>query len=175
MINTRYNPSKAPGSVRLPGLANNGTGSVPVPVNGNPANSYGLPTSENSNNKLNEQGRAELYNFLITLAKKKNRNSSIDTLLKVNDLEMKHIIMYKYLIIDSFNSKDYVTVNKCYEKLLELLMKKSDNRYIYSLIIYIDIERKFYAKRNKNNTDKFNINIKPINNLYRHGTYDNNL
>ncbi len=119
--------------------------------------------SKTSNNKLNEQDRSEIYDFLVKLVNQNNRNSSIKTLLNEDNLKMKHIIMYKYLIIDSFNKKDYYTVNECYTKLLELLKKNSEiRRYIYALIIYISIEKEFYSANNK-----FNINMTNINTIFK--------
>lgn len=124
-------------------------------------------TVPNPSNKLNPQDRANIYDFLVSLNKNKNRKSSISILLQEDDLKMKHIIMYKYLIIDSFNSKDYDTVNNCYGKLSALLLKNSPiNRYIYALIVYIDVEVKFYSIQNK-----FSINISKMNKVFKNKLY----
>ena len=146
----------------------------PSPIAATTATATTATPATSATNKANaitlkKADRDIIYNFLHTLVKKnKNRATSIQALLDKTELEMKDIIMYKYLITDSFNSKDYDTVQACYKKLSDSFSPNSKiNRYIYSLICYIDVEREFYKERNQKITLKLNINMNQINNLFK--------
>jgi hypothetical protein len=115
----------------------------------NNGNSHIIQISTN----LTNSNSKEIYFFLNELRMKTTKlNDLISNLFKLQKIELKHIIMFKYYINHIIVHGNSSNLKAIYDTLLKLLQNGENNKYkdyIFALLYYIIIEQKSYKKNNK--------------------------